>query len=62
LIFTLSNTLRSVGGPSGLAAAIRLKQLAKDKGTDLRVCLLEKGAQIGMLMLSMAVLSLIFLL
>ena len=35
------------GGPAGLAAAIRLKQLAVEKGTDLGVCLIEKGAEIG---------------
>ena len=35
------------GGPAGLAAAIRLKQLAAEKGSDLGVCLIEKGAEIG---------------
>ena len=30
------------GGPAGLSAAIRLKQLAQN-GTDLSVCVLEKG-------------------
>lgn len=32
------------GGPAGLAAAIRLKQLATEKGADISVCLIEKGA------------------
>jgi len=37
------------GGPSGLAAAIRLKQLANDAGLDedFRVCVIEKAANIG---------------
>uniref|UniRef100_A0A6I8R1S5 Electron transfer flavoprotein-ubiquinone oxidoreductase n=1 Tax=Xenopus tropicalis TaxID=8364 RepID=A0A6I8R1S5_XENTR len=35
------------GGPAGLSAAIRLKQLAAECDKELRVCLVEKGAQIG---------------
>ncbi|KAI5282780.1 hypothetical protein KEM54_002597, partial [Ascosphaera aggregata] len=36
------------GGPAGLAAAIKLKQLANEAGNgDLRVLLLEKGGEIG---------------
>ena len=35
------------GGPSGLSAACRLKQLANEQGKELRVCLLEKAAEIG---------------
>jgi hypothetical protein len=35
------------GGPSGMSAAIRLKQLAAEKGQDLRVCLVEKAAEVG---------------
>ena len=35
------------GGPAGLSAAIRLKQLAEEKGQELRVCLVEKAAEIG---------------
>ena len=35
------------GGPSGLSTAIRLKQLANQKGEELSVCLVEKGAEIG---------------
>ncbi|OXB66025.1 hypothetical protein ASZ78_003222 [Callipepla squamata] len=35
------------GGPAGLSAAIRLKQLAAEHGKELRVCLVEKASQIG---------------
>ena len=35
------------GGPAGLSAAIRLKQLCQENGTDLRVCLVEKAAEMG---------------
>ena len=35
------------GGPAGLSAAIRLKQLANDAGQELAVCVLEKGSEIG---------------
>jgi electron-transferring-flavoprotein dehydrogenase len=45
------------GGPSGLSAAIRLKQLAQEKGEDLEVCLVEKGSEIGAHILSGAVLE-----
>ena len=45
------------GGPSGLATAIRLRQLAIEKGTDLTVCVLEKGSEIGAHILSGAVLE-----
>lgn len=31
------------GGPAGLAASIRLKQLSAERGQDLSVCLIEKG-------------------
>jgi len=43
------------GGPSGLAAAIRLKQLAAERGRELSVCLIEKGSEIGAHILSGAV-------
>ncbi|MFT4564366.1 MAG: electron-transferring-flavoprotein dehydrogenase, partial [Gammaproteobacteria bacterium] len=43
------------GGPSGLAAAIRLRQLAIENDTDLSVCVLEKGSEIGAHILSGAV-------
>ena len=32
-------------GPAGLAAAIRLKQLADEAGRELCVCILEKGSR-----------------
>ncbi|XP_007897392.1 electron transfer flavoprotein-ubiquinone oxidoreductase, mitochondrial [Callorhinchus milii] len=35
------------GGPAGLSAAIRLKQLANEHDQELRVCLVEKASQIG---------------
>ena len=35
------------GGPAGLSAAIRLKQLALESGSDVRVCVVEKASQIG---------------
>ena len=45
------------GGPSGLSTAIRLKQLADEKGSDLSICLLEKSAEIGAHILSGAVIE-----
>jgi electron-transferring-flavoprotein dehydrogenase len=45
------------GGPSGLAAAIRLKQLAHDAGREVSVCLLEKGAEVGAHVISGAVID-----
>ena len=45
------------GGPAGLAAAIRLKQLAAEKGNEISVCLLEKGSEIGAHILSGAVMD-----
>ena len=44
-------------GPSGLAAAIRLKQLAIAADKELSVCVLEKGAEVGAHILSGAVLD-----
>ena len=35
------------GGPAGLSAAIKLKQLAEEKGQEIRVTLVEKAAEIG---------------
>lgn len=43
------------GGPSGLATAIRLKQLAAEAGKELEVTVLEKGSEIGAHILSGAV-------
>ena len=45
------------GGPAGLAAAIRLKQLAAGEHREVSVCLLEKGAEIGAHILSGAVID-----
>ncbi len=45
------------GGPAGLSAAIRLKQLAASDGRDVSVCVLEKGAEIGAHILSGAVID-----
>src|SRR3954447_26564162 len=42
-------------GPSGLAAAIRLKQLAAAAETELSVCVVEKGSEVGAHILSGAV-------
>ena len=42
-------------GPAGLAAAIRLKQLANEAGRELSVCILEKGSEVGAHILSGAV-------
>ena len=44
-------------GPSGLSAAIRLRQLAEERGQDITVCLLEKGSEVGAHILSGAVLE-----
>lgn len=35
------------GGPAGLSAAIRLKQLEAERGGEVRVVVLEKGAEVG---------------
>ena len=45
------------GGPAGLAAAIRMKQLGLEKGQDYAVCLIEKAAEIGAHILSGAVMD-----
>jgi electron-transferring-flavoprotein dehydrogenase len=45
------------GGPAGLSTAIRLKQLAAAKGTELSVVLLEKGSEPGAHILSGAVMD-----
>lgn len=44
-------------GPSGLSAAIRLKQLAHQHEQDLRICVLEKGSRVGAHILSGAILE-----
>lgn len=45
------------GGPAGLAAAIRLKQLGAEKGREVSVCVLEKGGELGAHILSGAVMD-----
>ena len=45
------------GGPAGLSAAIRLKQLAAEAGRELGVCVLEKGSEVGAHILSGAVMD-----
>ncbi|MDB5870339.1 MAG: electron transfer flavoprotein-ubiquinone oxidoreductase, partial [Polaromonas sp.] len=45
------------GGPAGLSAAIRLKQLASEKGQDISVVVLEKGSEPGAHILSGAVMD-----
>ena len=44
-------------GPSGLSAAIRLKQLAEQHGREVSVCVLEKGSEVGAHILSGAVIE-----
>ena len=45
------------GGPSGLSAAIRIRQLAAESGNDISVCVIEKGSEIGAHILSGAVMD-----
>jgi electron-transferring-flavoprotein dehydrogenase len=45
------------GGPAGLSAAIRIKQLAQAEGKDVTVVVLEKGSEIGAHILSGAVMD-----
>jgi electron-transferring-flavoprotein dehydrogenase len=45
------------GGPAGLSAAIRLKQLAAQQGREVSVCVLEKGSEVGAHILSGAVMD-----
>jgi electron-transferring-flavoprotein dehydrogenase len=44
-------------GPAGLSAAIRLKQLAAAAGSEIAVCVLEKGSEVGAHILSGAVID-----
>ena len=44
-------------GPSGLSAAIRLKQLAAENNREVSVCILEKGGEVGAHILSGAVID-----
>ena len=45
------------GGPSGLSAAIKLRQLAEAASAEISVCVLEKGSEVGAHILSGAVLE-----
>src|SRR5215212_6254873 len=44
-------------GPAGLGAAIRIKQLAAERGAETSVCVLEKGSEVGAHILSGAVMD-----
>ncbi len=44
-------------GPAGLACAIRLKQLAAERGSEASVCVIEKGSEVGAHILSGAVMD-----
>ena len=44
-------------GPAGLAAAVRLRQLSAEGGRDIKVCVVEKGSEVGSHILSGAVLE-----
>jgi electron-transferring-flavoprotein dehydrogenase len=44
-------------GPAGLASAIRLKQLASQRGHEIGVCVIEKGSEVGAHILSGAVMD-----
>jgi len=45
------------GGPAGLSAAIRLRQLSIESGHEVSVCVVEKGSEFGAHILSGAVLE-----
>ncbi|ALC40558.1 CG12140 [Drosophila busckii] len=45
------------GGPAGMSAAIRAKQLAAEKDQEIRVCVVEKAAEVGGHILSGAVMD-----
>src|SRR5262245_3247876 len=45
------------GGPAGLSAAIRLRQIAAESGREIGVCIIEKGSEVGAHILSGAVLD-----
>ena len=44
-------------GPAGLAAGIRLKQLGAERGSEVSVCVIEKGSEVGAHILSGAVMD-----
>ncbi len=37
------------GGPAGMSAAIKLMQMASSEGKEMRVCVVEKASEIGLL-------------
>ena len=43
------------GGPAGLSAAIKIKQMCNEKGKDLRVCVVEKAAELGKIRLGIGI-------
>jgi len=45
------------GGPAGLSAACRIRQLAEETGSEITVCVVEKGSEIGAHTLSGAVIE-----
>ncbi len=45
------------GGPSGLAASIKIMQLAAEQELDISVCLVEKGSEIGAHIISGAIIE-----
>ena len=45
------------GGPAGLSAACKLMMLASEKESEITVCLIEKGSEIGAHILSGAILE-----
>ena len=45
------------GGPAGLSAAIKIKQLAAEKGQEVSVVVLEKGGELGAHILSGAIMD-----
>ena len=44
-------------GPSGLSTAIKLRQLCLENQSDISVCVIEKGSEVGAHILSGAVLE-----
>ena len=45
------------GGPAGLSAAIKIKQIATKENKEISVCIVEKGAEVGSHILSGAVID-----
>jgi electron-transferring-flavoprotein dehydrogenase len=41
------------GGPAGMSAAIQLKQLAAQQEKEMRICVVEKAAEIGIVQCQM---------